>query len=187
MTTPKMIVLQLEDNKQFNVEYNAIQMSILIKDMIEHNIEDEHVQIVPIPCMDEETLIHIIEYINFHWNNRAEKIPKPLEQNLSTYLSEWDKQYLNTKLLKNGDEKHHELLLKVIKGAHFLKIDDLLQLTCACHASMMINKTPEQIRALFNLPDDLTEEKKAKQIELNKTACTDMRMDLNTKQPTIST
>merc|ERR1712232_1133214 len=103
-----------------------------------------------------------------HHNNKADPIEKPLKTKIEDVISEWDKAFLFTDLVKNHDEKQHELLIDVIMAANFLNIKDLLDLTCATVASMIKGKTPEQIRTTFNIVNDFTPEEEAQIREENK-------------------
>mmetsp|Transcript_135408 Transcript_135408/g.234852 ORF Transcript_135408/g.234852 Transcript_135408/m.234852 type:complete len:100 (-) Transcript_135408:228-527(-) len=75
----------------------------------------------------------------------------PLKGKVDDVISQWDKNFLYTNLIKGGDEKQHELLIDCIFAANFLNIKDMLDLICAALASMIKGKTPEQIRTLFNI------------------------------------
>jgi len=163
------VVLQSNDAKpiEFKVLREASKMSGLIKDMLEDQSETEQT-VIPIPNVNERTLRYVIEYIEHHHSNRADTIEKPLKGKIEDVISEWDKQFLFTDLVKNADEKQHELLIDVIMAANFLNIKDLLDLTCACVASMIKGKTPEQIRALFNIENDFTPEEEEKIREENR-------------------
>ena len=50
-----------------------------------------------------------------------------------------------------------EILFKLLLAANYLNIKSLLSLTCAKVASLMKGKTPDQIRAVFNIRNDYTQ------------------------------
>eukprot|EP01012_Entosiphon_sulcatum_P033554 TRINITY_DN42481_c0_g1_i1.p2 TRINITY_DN42481_c0_g1~~TRINITY_DN42481_c0_g1_i1.p2 ORF type:complete len:199 (-),score=59.02 TRINITY_DN42481_c0_g1_i1:167-736(-) len=162
------IVLQSNDTKpvEYAVSREAAKMSGLIKDMLEDQEEEQTV--IPVPNVNGRTLKYVIQYIEHHHNNHAEPIEKPLKGKVEDVITEWDKKFLYTDLVKDNDEKQHELLIDVIMAANFLNIKDLLDLTCACVASMIKGKTPEQIRALFNIENDFTPEEEEKIREENR-------------------
>jgi len=163
------IVLQSNDNRPFEykVSREAAKMSGLIKDMLEDQSEGDQT-IIPVPNVTGKTLKYVVEYINYHHAARAEPIEKPLKGRIDDVICEWDKTFLFTDLVKDHDEKQHELLIDVIMAANFLNVKDLLELTCACVASMIKGKTPEQIRALFNIENDFTPEEEEKIREENR-------------------
>jgi S-phase kinase-associated protein 1 len=163
------IVLQSNDTKpaEFSVTREAAKMSGLVKDMLEDQDQEEQT-VIPIPNVTGRTLKYVIEYMEHHHNNKAEPIEKPLKGKIDDVISEWDKKFLFTDLVKNGDENEHELLIDCIMAANFLNIKDMLDLTCACVASMIKGKTPEQIRALFKIENDFTPEEEEKIKEENR-------------------
>jgi len=163
------VVLQSNDAKplEFSILREGAAMSGLIKDMLEDQEGDDQT-VIPLPNVNGRTLKYVVQYLMHHYNNKAEPIEKPLKGKVDDVISEWDKAYLYTDLVKGGDEKQHELLIEVIMAANFLNIKDLLDLTCACVASMIKGKTPEQIRSLFNIENDFTPEEEEKIREENR-------------------
>ena len=163
------IVLQSNDTRpiEYAVNREAAKMSGLIKDMLEDQDSEEQT-VIPLPNVNGRTLKYVIQYIEHHWNNKAEPIEKPLKGKVEDVISEWDRRFLYTDLIKDSDEKQHELLIDCIMAANFLNIKDMLDLTCAAVASMIKGKTPEQIRALFNIENDFTPEEEEKIREENR-------------------
>jgi S-phase kinase-associated protein 1 len=163
------IILQSNDTKpvEYAVLREAVKMSGLIKDMLEDQDAEEST-LIPLPNVSGKTMKYVIQYMEYHWNNRAEPIEKPLKGKVEDVISEWDKKFLYTDLIKEGDEKQHELLIDGIMAANFLNIKDMLDLTCAAVASMIKGKTPEQIRALFNIENDFSPEEEEKIREENR-------------------
>ena len=85
---------------------------------------------------------------------------QPLKsEHLSDVVSEWDSKFVDV---------DHELLFELILAANYMDIKSLLDLTCAKVASMMKNKTPEEIRKLFNITNDFTPEEERQVREENR-------------------
>ncbi|EPY43508.1 S-phase kinase-associated protein 1 [Angomonas deanei] len=124
--------------------------------------------IIPIPNVSGRTLRLVLEYMEYHTNNPADPIDKPLKSSIESLLCEWDNNYLYHKLLKDHDETQHEVLIDVIMAANFLNVKDLLDLTCACVASMIRGKSAEEIRTLFNIENDFSREEAEKIREENR-------------------
>ncbi|EPY36925.1 S-phase kinase-associated protein 1 [Strigomonas culicis] len=135
-------------------------MSGLLKDMLDDQEGGD--AIIPIPNVSGRTLCLVLEYMEYHSNNPAEPIEKPLKTTIDSLLCEWDKDFLFHKLLKDHDETQHEVLIDVIMAANFLNVKDLLDLTCACVANMIRGKSAEEIRALFNIENDFSPEEEDK-------------------------
>lgn len=163
------VILQSNDDPSvdYPVSRDAAKMSGLIKDLLDEQVDGTETK-VPLPNVNGKVLKYIIQYMEHHWNNRTEPFEKPLKANISELISEWDRKFLYENLIKDGDEKNHELLIQCIMGANFLNIRDLLDLTCASVATMIKGKSTEQIRELFNIVNDFTPEEEAKVREENK-------------------
>lgn len=164
----KYCVLQSNDHPpvEFKVTRETARMSGLLKDMLDDQEGTE--AIIPIPNVSGRTLKLVLEYMGYHCQNRAEPIEKPLKTKIDSLLCEWDYNFLFHQLLKDHDEKQHEVLIDVIMAANFLNVKDLLDLTCACVASMIRGKSAEQIRALFNIENDFSPEEEEKIREENR-------------------
>ena len=88
------------------------------------------------------------------------EIEKPLASaRMKEVVSEWDAAFVNIE---------QELLFELILAANYMDIKSLLDLTCAKVASMIKDKTPEQIRETFNITNDFTPEEEARVREENK-------------------
>jgi S-phase kinase-associated protein 1 len=161
----------VQSNDQRPVEYKlsraAAQMSGLFKDMLEDQQPDQQT-VIPVPNVNGRTLKYVIEYMEYHRNSHPDPIDKPLKGKIDDVICEWDKKFLFGDLVRDHDERQHDLLIDVVMAANFLNVKDLLDLTCACIASMIKGKTPEQIRALFNIENDFTPEEEAKIREENR-------------------
>jgi S-phase kinase-associated protein 1 len=140
--------------KFYVISHEAAKMSILLKDLLEDNPKEG----ITIPKINGKTLSVIMMYVNYFQDKKHSFIPKPLSSSIKTYLSEWEKIFLDNYLLVNGNEKEHHVLIDVLSGANFLNIEGLFSLTCASVADMMKGKTAEQIRELFNIENDFTPE-----------------------------
>ncbi|XP_062191904.1 SKP1-like protein 21 [Phragmites australis] len=70
---------------------------------------------------------------------------------------------------KSFDEKFvridYERLCKLASAALSLQLRPLVDLTCGALARIIGGKTPEEVRDIFHLPDDLTEEEKLEPLE----------------------
>merc|ERR1711916_329004 len=117
------------------------------KDMLDDQSEGEQT-IIPVPNVNGRTLKYVVQYMEHHHSQRAEPLEKPLRGKIEDVISEWDKAFLFTDLVKDHDEKQHELLIDVIMAANFLNV--------------------KQIRALFNIENDFTPEEEEKIREENR-------------------
>lgn len=153
-----MVTIVSQEDEQFQLPRSVAKRSELIKNMI----DDGDDEVVPLPNITSTDLTFVIDYLYHFADGSTEptEIPKPLPDAELNFLSEWEKQFL--------DSLDQYQLFQVILGADYLNIPSLLDLTCAKIASFIKGKTPEEIRQMFNIVNDFTPEEEAQIREENK-------------------
>ncbi|SCO67953.1 suppressor of kinetochore protein 1, putative [Plasmodium vivax] len=147
MKNDKIKLVSFEGD-EFIVDKYTASMSTVILNILEVMTAEEDT--IPLPNIKTPILKKIIEYMEYHINNPAEEIPKPLiTSNLQDVVSSWDYDFVNT---------DKETLYELIEASNYLDIKPLLDLTCGKIASMMKDKTTEEIRAEFDIVNDFTRE-----------------------------
>ncbi|EUD64774.1 S-phase kinase-associated protein 1 [Plasmodium inui San Antonio 1] len=155
MKNEKIKLVSFEGD-EFIVDKYTASMSTVILNILEVMTAEEDT--IPLPNIKTPILKKIIEYMEYHINNPAEEIPKPLiTSNLQDVVSSWDYDFVST---------DKETLYELIEASNYLDIKPLLDLTCGKIASMMKDKTTEEIRAEFDIVNDFTREEE-KQVGLN--------------------
>ena len=98
-----------------------------------------------------DVLKKVVEYLS-HWSsNEPKEIPRPLpSNNLKEAADEWDAEFI--------DSVDLDTVFDIINTANYMDIKPLLDLSCAKVASIMKGKSSEEIRQIFNIECDLTEE-----------------------------
>lgn len=152
---------------EFKVSRVAVKMSGLINDMLEGQPDAEQI-VIPIPNVGGRTLGCVVQYMEHHHDKREIPLENPLLHRIEDLVDDWDRNFLFGDLVHRNNERKHDLLIDVIMAANFLKVKQLLELTCACVASMIKNKTPAEIRLLFDIEQDFTLEEEAKISDENK-------------------
>ncbi|CAG9477510.1 suppressor of kinetochore protein 1, putative [Plasmodium vivax] len=162
MKNDKIKLVSFEGD-EFIVDKYTASMSTVILNILEVMTAEEDT--IPLPNIKTPILKKIIEYMEYHINNPAEEIPKPLiTSNLQDVVSSWDYDFVNT---------DKETLYELIEASNYLDIKPLLDLTCGKIASMMKDKTTEEIRAEFDIVNDFTREEE-KQIREENRWCGDI-------------
>ncbi|CAC9699272.1 suppressor of kinetochore protein 1, putative [Plasmodium reichenowi] len=162
MKNDKIKLVSFEGD-EFIVDKNTASMSTVIMNILEVMTAEEDT--IPLPNIKTPILKKIIEYMEYHINNPADEIPKPLiTSNLQDVVSSWDFDFVNT---------DKETLYELIEASNYLDIKPLLDLTCGKIASMMKDKTTEEIRAEFDIVNDFTREEE-KQIREENRWCGDI-------------
>ena len=122
--------------------------------------EDDEVQEIPLPNVKATVLSKIIEFCTHHDQDPMTDIEKPLKSAImSEVVQKWYADFVNADQV---------LLFELILAANYMDIKPLLDLTCATVASMIKNKTPEEIRQTFNITNDFSPEEEAQVREENK-------------------
>ncbi|VVB04041.1 unnamed protein product [Arabis nemorensis] len=108
-------------------------------------VEDDCVEnAIPISNVTGEILAKVIEYCKKHVDDRGSE----------EELKNWDGEFM-----KNIDQS---TLFNLILAANYLNIKSLLDLTCQTVADMIKGKSPDEIRATFNIKNDFTPEEEEK-------------------------
>ncbi|XP_060174039.1 SKP1-like protein 1 [Lycium barbarum] len=142
MSSSKMIVLKSSDGETFEVEESVAMESQTIKHIIEDDCANTS---IPLPNVTSIILAKVIEYCRRHVDAAAKTDDKASEDDLKNFDADFVKVDQST-------------LFDLILAANYLNIKSLLDLTCQTVANMIKEKTPEEIRKIFNIKNDYTPE-----------------------------
>ncbi|KAK9766777.1 hypothetical protein K7432_003883 [Basidiobolus ranarum] len=143
-----MVILKSSDSQLFRVDKEVAKHSLLIGNMLEDIGEIE--QPIPLPNVTGEVLKKVLEFCEYHKNDVCEEITEWEDTGVSE-IDDWDREFAAV---------DSELLFAIVMAANYLDIKSLLEVGCKTVANVIKGKTPEQIREIFKLEDDLTEEEK---------------------------
>jgi S-phase kinase-associated protein 1 len=134
-------------------------MSELVKSMMEEECDDDITEI-PLPNVSAIVLQKVVEFCQHHRQEPMTEIEKPLKSTkMADVVQKWYADYVDVDQV---------VLFEMILAANYMDIKPLLDLTCATVASMIKGKTPEEIRATFNIVNDFTPEEEAQVREENR-------------------
>ena len=137
----KQIKLTSSDDKTFTVSRKVISQSKTISGFTSEDT-------IPLPKVTSAILEKIITWCEHH----ADDEPKKVDENKKTVdISEWDAEFMKV---------DQGTLFEIILAANYLDIRGLLDVTTQNVANMMKGKTPSQIRTLFNIENDFSEEER---------------------------
>jgi len=92
----------------------------------------------------------VVEFLAYHSTVPPKDIPKPLPTpDIAAHVGEWDAKFADV---------DQDTMFQVLLAANFMDIPPLLNLMCAKVASLMKEKTPEEIRKVFNIRAEYTPE-----------------------------
>ncbi|KAJ3213800.1 suppressor of kinetochore protein mutant [Clydaea vesicula] len=104
---------------------------------------------IPLPNVSAPILTKVIDYATQHKDDPLVSAEEANAKQSSDDITEWDKEFMNV---------DQGTLFELILAANYLDIRNLLDLGCKTVANMMKNKTVEELRKTFNVPNDFTPE-----------------------------
>lgn len=151
--------LRTADGYMFEVPTFWVKdMCSLINDMIEDS--EDNSEEIPFPNIENHEIMRkVLDYCEYHHNNRAAEIEKPLSGKLEDHICEFDQKFINLS---------DDLLINLILAANYLACNDLLNLCAAKIASSISGKSVEEMREYFGVENDFTPEEEEKIREENK-------------------
>ena len=144
-----------------NVSISSLSLLFSFAHTEDNEDDDEGEKIeIPLPNVKAQVLQKVIEFCEHHLREPMSDIEKPLKShNMADVVQKWYADFVDLEQV---------LLFELILAANYMDIKPLLDLTCATVASMIKGKTPEDIRATFNITNDFTPEEEAQVREENK-------------------
>mmetsp|Transcript_4670 Transcript_4670/g.9408 ORF Transcript_4670/g.9408 Transcript_4670/m.9408 type:complete len:160 (-) Transcript_4670:375-854(-) len=137
------VKLVSSDGEVFEVERGVAMMSVMVKNCMDDTADDENR--IPIPNVDAVTLAKVIEFCRYQHEQVVNAQPEE-------DIEKWHREFVKV---------DKSTLFQLILASNYMDIQPLLDLTCKTVASMIKGKSPEQIRADFNIKSDFTPEEEA--------------------------
>lgn len=144
----KTLTLESCDKQKITIDSKSAERSSLLKEVLNDYSEDKDITIADVKG---DILKKCVEYLTHYKDTEPSEIPKPLPSaNLLDVTNEWDVAFINGIDLDSTFD--------LINAANYMDIKPLLDLSCAKIASIMKGKSAEEIRSIFNIECDLTED-----------------------------
>ncbi|XP_019156821.1 PREDICTED: SKP1-like protein 1A [Ipomoea nil] len=131
----KKVTVRSSDGEVFELSQAVAQQSETLKHLIEDDCAED---CIPLPNVTGEILEMVLEYCEKH------AVVSSVEE-----LIAFDVEFMKV---------DQATLCNLTLAANYLHIPDLLNLTCQTLADMMKDKSPEEIRKIFNIKNDFTPE-----------------------------
>ena len=142
------ITLISSDNQKIQIDSKIVEKSDFLKDKIENSNKNIEINL---PEINYNTLQKIVQYLIHYKEKEPQQIPKPLSSNnLSNVIDEWDINFI-----KNMDMNS---IYDLINASNYLEIPSLLDLCCAYIITLIKGKPIEEMRKIFNIECDLSDE-----------------------------
>ncbi|CAJ0748538.1 22268_t:CDS:2, partial [Entrophospora sp. SA101] len=91
----------------------------------------------------------VLDWCEHHVNDPQPTNEDDDSRKRNTEIDDWDQRFLNV---------DQDMLFEIILAANYLDIKPLLDIGCKTVANMIKGKSPEEIRATFNIENDFTPE-----------------------------
>jgi len=135
------------DDEEIDVPKCVAEVSVTIRNMLD-DIGDIKTPI-PLPNVSGDVLKKVVEYCTHHVENPT----LVAEANSQTNeMLPWDKKFCQV---------DKSLIFELILAANYLDIKPLLDLMCKVVLNMIKDKSPKEIRTMFNIKNDFTPEEEA--------------------------
>ena len=153
------IILISSDNQKIELDSKSAQKSTFLKRLVnEKSKKKEELQLKDIKY---DVLKKVADYLNYYKNKTPKEIPKPTpSENLYSFLDDWDFEFINNINL--------DLTFELMNAASELGIQTLLDLASTKVASILKNKSIEDIRKMFKGECDLSDKELKEYAELQK-------------------
>jgi S-phase kinase-associated protein 1 len=144
----KTLSLNSSDNVKVTIDSKSAERSVLLKGLLQDYSDEND---IPMPDIKGDILKKCVEYMTHYKDTEPKDIPRPLPSpNLLDVTDEWDVNFISGIDLDS--------VFEIINASNYLDLKSLLDLSCSRIASIMKGKTAEEIRNIFNLDNDLTED-----------------------------
>lgn len=148
----KKLYFITHDNAKFEISYELVKKSKskVLNSFIELDDDDDcEDQISYTPFgndVDGQTLNYIIKFLEYYSKEPMKSIPKPINShNIKEMVDDWYGDFITS--------FEEEMLMKIIVASNYLDIKPLLDLGCAQVATMIRQKSPEEIRKIFKIDE----------------------------------
>ena len=119
--------------------------------------KDTNDQVFPMTGVDSPILEKVIEFCNHALVEPLPEIAKPISTNdFSQLVPAWYNEFANV---------DYKVLFPLVEAANYMDIQPLMNLICSKIATMIKDKSIEQIRETFSIENDLTPEEEEKMKE----------------------
>lgn len=154
------VKLVSNDNQEFLVNKEIACFSKLVESMMENDDEDdnsqeEEIMEIPLPRVSSKDLKKVLEFLEYRKDHKFDEIDKPiLSQNMENNLEDpWYAKFID---VKTKD------LVGIMEASNFMDIEDLMNLSCAKMASLIKERTNEELDQLEKEIEECRQEGKLK-------------------------
>eukprot|EP00040_Diaphanoeca_grandis_P010149 m.51971 g.51971 ORF g.51971 m.51971 type:complete len:178 (+) comp21526_c0_seq1:1511-2044(+) len=157
-TEEPQVILTSSDNKQVKLPAKHAKMMATIRHMLEDLGDDDNEEPIPTPTITHEILVKVAAYCAKHEDDPVDLSEEDEIRLREKKISGWDQEFVDVPL---------KVLFEMILAANFLDFKPMLNLTCKAVAEMIKGKSPDEVKTIFGIEGDFTDEEKARVLEEN--------------------
>eukprot|EP00591_Stephanopyxis_turris_P012013 CAMPEP_0195517626 /NCGR_PEP_ID=MMETSP0794_2-20130614/11099_1 /TAXON_ID=515487 /ORGANISM="Stephanopyxis turris, Strain CCMP 815" /LENGTH=172 /DNA_ID=CAMNT_0040646457 /DNA_START=45 /DNA_END=563 /DNA_ORIENTATION=- len=137
------------------VPVSIAKLSKLVETTIDDDESDEEVHEIPLPNVKGSVLAKVIEFCTHYKTVEVmNEIQAPLKSNkIEEIVQKWYADFVKVEQV---------LLFELVTAANFMDIKPLLDVTVLAVAIMIKGKSADDIRAIFNISNNITPEEEAR-------------------------
>lgn len=148
------IVLTSSDGESFEIDEAVARQLKVISHLIDDDCADKA---IPISNVTGKILAMVIEYCKKHVDD-SDSTDEATSENVDEDAKKEELMTWDAEFLKNIDM---ETIFSLILAANYLNVQGLIGLTAQNVADYIKDKTPEEVREIFNIENDFTPEEEA--------------------------
>jgi hypothetical protein len=131
-----------KDNYTITISTAAAVQIGLIREMLEE--EDTSSSSIPLPLIDNEQLLLVVRFAEYHVDSPICVFVKPLQSlNLQDHMSRWDVQFIEPLTVTQ--------LIKLANAANYLDYPPLIDICLIQFCCIIKDNKAERLRELFNV------------------------------------
>ncbi|KAK1306588.1 SKP1-like protein 1B [Acorus calamus] len=150
-----IITLKSSDGEEFDVPREVALMSVTVRNLIEDDYDKKN---IPLYNVESRVLVKVIEYCKRHCpattttTNSSEAMTEEEKKKQEEELEAWDKEFVNM---------DYDQLFIVINAANYMVVEGLMDIACRKVADRIRRLSVEEVREVFGIENDFTEEEEA--------------------------
>ena len=150
-----MFTLVSNQGTRYTIDKRGIQHSDLLKSMVEM---DSTVSEYVVHDAPDDVLHIIVRYMEYHIATPPKPTQRPLTSRLKDVVDDWDFDLMLELEFDESQMDKRRFMYNLFQVVWRIDMRSLIDLICMKFVEMMKHKTPDQIRSLFDIENDLTEQ-----------------------------
>ena len=157
----KTITLKTSEGLLILMPEKYARRCITLRNLLD-DIDEAEVGVIPVP-ISKFVLTKIIEFCTKYEDDHIKELEskelesKELEWRINP-LEGWNKDFVSVS---------HEILFEMIKGANYIDLKQMLDICCKSIADQIKGQSPTEIKKIFGIEGDFTQEEKQSVIDEN--------------------